>query len=118
MGLNWRPADNTRVGRAGALSGWDQMRARIGGGDEGPMLYVFETCRDFIRTVPTLQHDAARLEDLDTASEDHIADETRYACLSRPLPAPAPPAPAPDPGGWDWDRMRRESFGGRLWKVM
>ncbi|MGH7009898.1 MAG: terminase large subunit domain-containing protein, partial [Caulobacteraceae bacterium] len=27
----FRPADNTRVGKAGALSGWDQMRARISG---------------------------------------------------------------------------------------
>jgi hypothetical protein len=54
------------------------------------MLYVFDTCRDFIRTVPVLQHDPNRAEDLDTEAEDHIADETRYACLSRPLTAPAP----------------------------
>jgi hypothetical protein len=107
MGLYWRPGDNTRVGRAGALSGWDQMRARIAGGEEGPMLYVFDTCRDFIRTVPVLQHDPERLEDLDTNAEDHIADETRYACLSRPLPAPPPPEP-PERPEWDWDRMRRD----------
>ena len=84
-GVRFMPADNTRVGKAGALSGWDQMRARIGGQDDIPMLYVFDTCRDFIRTVPVLQHDPMRPEDLDTAGEDHIADETRYACLSRPL---------------------------------
>jgi hypothetical protein len=30
------------------------------------------------------QHDPDRLEDLDTAGEDHVADETRYACMSRP----------------------------------
>jgi hypothetical protein len=40
--------------------------------------------------VPVLQHDPTRAEDLDTNAEDHIADETRYACLSRPLIA-APP---------------------------
>jgi hypothetical protein len=107
MGLYWRPGDNTRVGKAGALSGWDQMRARIAGGEEGPMLYVFDTCRDFIRTVPGLQHDPERLEDLDTNAEDHIADETRYACLSRPLPAPPPPEP-PERPEWDWDRLRRD----------
>ena len=94
-------------GQAGALSGWDQMRARIAGGEDGPMLYVFDTCRDFIRTVPVLQHDPERLDDLDTSAEDHIADETRYACLSRPLPAPPPPPPAQRPE-WDWDRMRRD----------
>jgi hypothetical protein len=49
------------------------------------MLFVFETCRDFIRTVPTMQHDPDRAEDLDTNSEDHVADEARYACMSRPL---------------------------------
>ena len=115
-GLHWRRADNTRVGAAGAMSGWDQMRSRIVGGEEGPMLYVFDTCRDFIRTVPTLQHDPARPEDLDTAAEDHIADETRYACLSRPLVAP-PPLPAPIRPNWDWDRMREASFRGNMWKV-
>ncbi|HEV2364160.1 MAG TPA: terminase family protein [Caulobacteraceae bacterium] len=86
-GCRFAPADNTRVGKQGALSGWDQVRARIGGQDGAPpMLYVFSTCRDFIRTVPVLQHDPDRPEDLDTAGEDHIADETRYACLARVLP--------------------------------
>jgi hypothetical protein len=94
-GVWFRAADNTRVGRLGALSGWDQMRARIAGDGETPMLFVSAACRDFIRTVPVLQHDPLRLEDLDTGAEDHIADETRYACLSRPIAAipPAPPRP-------------------------
>jgi hypothetical protein len=85
QGCSFRKADNTRVGEFGALSGWDQMRARILGEDGVPMLYVFDTCREFIRTVPALQHDPQRLEDVDTRGEDHIADETRYACLARPL---------------------------------
>lgn len=115
-GVNFRPADNTRVGKAGALSGWDQMRARIAGRDGAPMLYVFAACRDFIRTVPVLQHDPMRLEDLDTEAEDHIADETRYVCLSRPLIARAPEPPRPGPLDWDWDRMRRASD--FAWKAM
>jgi hypothetical protein len=86
-------ADNTRVGRQGALSGWDQMRARIAGEGGVPTLYVFDTCRDFLRTVPVLQHDPARAEDLDTNAEDHVADEARYACLSRPLIARGPTRP-------------------------
>ena len=48
-------------------------------------MYVFNTCRAFIRTVPTLQYDTARPEDLDTAGEDHVADETRYFLMSRPI---------------------------------
>lgn len=99
-GVHFRPADNKRVPQAGAMGGWDQMRARISGpiDEEGvptgdPMLFVFDTCRDFIRTVPVLQHDPNRPEDLDTDGEDHVADEARYACMSRPWvrgPAPKP----------------------------
>ena len=91
------------------------MRARIAGVDGSPMLFVFDSCRDFIRTVPVLQHDPQRLEDLDTAAEDHAADEARYACLSRPLIA-RPPRPAADrePGWWaDFKRPASQS-----WKTM
>jgi hypothetical protein len=80
----FRPADNKRVSQKGALGGWDQMRARMKGDGERPALYVFSTCIDFIRTIPSLQHDKDRPEDLDTEAEDHVADEARYACMSRP----------------------------------
>ena len=90
MRINWRRADNKRVGRRGAMGDWDQMRARMIGEDLGdphgqrPMVYIFSTCTDFIRTVPTLQHDKSRPEDLDTTAEDHAADEARYGLMSRP----------------------------------
>lgn len=84
-GINWRKADNRRISRAGVQGGWDQMRDRLEGDeDAGPMIYWFSTCLDSIKIIPALQHDANRPEDLDTNSEDHIADETRYACMSRP----------------------------------
>jgi hypothetical protein len=104
-----RRADNTRVGKAGALSGWDQVRARIAGSETGPMLAVFDTCRDFIRTVPVLQHDRQRLEDLDTAAEDHIADETRYACLARVFLPKIPAAAETAEDRWrrNWPRHPR-----------
>ena len=91
----WRRADNKRIARNGAMGGWDQMRQRIGGDlpsheageiDRLPeMVFVFDTCADSIRTIPALQHDVNRPEDLDTDAEDHAADEWRYACMSRPL---------------------------------
>jgi hypothetical protein len=84
-GVAFRRADNKRVSQRGAMGGWDQMRARMKGGEDGrPMLYVFDTCKDFIRTVPALQHDPDKPEDLDTDAEDHVADEARYGCMSRP----------------------------------
>lgn len=91
-GVAWRRADNKRVSSRGALSGWDQMRSRIKGDEFGPRLFVFDTCKDFIRTVPVLQHDPDKPEDLDTDSEDHVADEARYGCSSRPW-IPKPPKP-------------------------
>jgi hypothetical protein len=87
----FRAADNTRVSQRGAMSGWDLVRSRIKGDKEGnPMLVVFSTCVDTIRTLPVLQHDDSRAEDLDTDSEDHAADEIRYGCASRPWVASVP----------------------------
>jgi hypothetical protein len=97
-GVIFRRADNKRVAREGSIGGWDQMRARLRGNDDVPMLYVFDTCKDFIRTVPVLQHDPMKAEDLDTEAEDHVADEARYACMSRPWvrrAKNAPPQPKP-----------------------
>ena len=90
----FREADNARItrldgsGKSGPMGGWDVLRARmIGSGtasDPSPMIFCFSTCLDSIRTIPTLQHDAHRAEDLDTMAEDHLADEWRYAVMSRP----------------------------------
>src|SRR5262245_15563827 len=67
------------------MGGWDQLRARLVGDGEGrPMIVTFSTCVDSIRTIPFLQHDPDRAEDIMTDSEDHAADEWRYACMSRP----------------------------------
>lgn len=74
----WRPADNKR------LPGWDQLRARLIGEDDKPMVYFFDTCRDIIRTLPAMQHDTTRPEDLDSDAEDHAADGLRYGLMSRP----------------------------------
>jgi len=95
MGLPFRGADNARIAKHGHMGGWDQMRSRMIGTrthdtngvilDNGvPMIGCFNTCIDSIRTIPSLQHDPNRAEDLDTSSEDHAADDWRYFCMSRP----------------------------------
>ena len=78
-------AENARVPQRGSMGGWDQMRARLLGQDGLPMIYCFCTHVDSIRTIPALQHDPARMEDVNSESEDHAADEWRYACMSRPF---------------------------------
>lgn len=81
----FRRADNKRVPLRGAMGGWDQVRARlVGDGDGLPMMVVFSTCVDLIRTLPALQHDRDKPEDVYSDMEDHAPDEVRYACMSRP----------------------------------
>ncbi len=81
----FRPADNKRVPQRGAMGGWDQLRSRMVGDAEGrPMIVTFTSCIDSIRTIPFMQHDPERAEDVMTDSEDHCADEWRYAAMSRP----------------------------------
>lgn len=79
-------ADKTRQ------AGWQAMRGMLDealkvlpdreGRPEDPCLYVFERCRQFIRTVPTLPRDERDPDDADTEAEDHIADETRYRVMA------------------------------------
>ena len=49
------------------------------------MMYVFDTCKAFIRTVPLMVYDEHKPEDLDTDLEDHVCDEWRYMCMARPI---------------------------------
>lgn len=52
-----------------------------------PMMYVFNTCRQFIRTLPNLVYDSVRVEDIDTAQEDHDYDACRYFLQENPIKA-------------------------------
>lgn len=77
--------DNARVPQRGLMGGWDQVRARLVGENGDPMIFCFSTHAASIRTIPALQHDPDRPEDVNTESEDHVGDEWRYACMSRPF---------------------------------
>ena len=68
------------------IPGWMQCHERLRFDEEGrSRFYVFGTCRGFIRTIPLLEYDPRLPEDVDTRGEDHIADEWRYVCMSRPI---------------------------------
>lgn len=87
----FRPADNSRKSIPKRMGGWDQLRARLRGDPEGrAMIFFTEPCKAIIRTLPMMQHNEHDMEDLDTDSEDHAVDETRYACMSRPYTAILP----------------------------
>lgn len=79
-GVLFRKGDNTR------LPGKMQVHERLKFGEDGkPMMQVFSTCTEFIRTFRALSYDAKNVEDIDTEGEDHIYDETRYFLMSRPI---------------------------------
>ena len=68
------------------IPGWLQCHYRLSFSEEGyPMFYVFNTCKHFIRTIPLLQYDEHKVEDIDTTGEDHIGDMWRYVLMSRPI---------------------------------
>ncbi len=87
--------DNSRI--AGKM----QVHHRLAFDERGvPMLYVFKTCKHFIRTLPGLVYDETDVEDVDTTGEDHIYDELRYVCMKAPIaprPGRTPPRVVYDP---------------------
>jgi hypothetical protein len=104
----FKPADNERI------AGWDQLRRRLVGEDDQPMIYFFDTCANTIRTLPAQQYDPRRQEDMDSRGDDHAVDCCRYGCMSRPWEAAPPPVQAAHPT-MDrlWDLREREL--GRGW---
>ena len=79
-GIWFTPGDNKRT------PGWMQMHYRFAFDENGyPMMYIFDNCKAFIRTIPQLTYSDTDPEDLDTSLEDHVADEARYFCMMRPI---------------------------------
>lgn len=82
-GVYFDKGDNTRI--AGKM----QIHNRLRFDENGvPMMYVFNTCKHFIRTMPNLVYSQTNSEDIDTNTEDHIYDETRYMLMEYPIIAP------------------------------
>lgn len=79
-GIYFEPGDHERI------PGWMQCHYRLQFDDNGiPRMYVFSTCKAFIRTIPLMMFDETHVEDLDSGLEDHVADEWRYFCMTRPV---------------------------------
>lgn len=82
-GIYFDKADNRR------LSGKMQVHNRLKFDSEAkPGLYVFSTCVNTIRTIPTLIYSQKNVEDVDTDCEDHIYDALRYFLMCCPISAP------------------------------
>lgn len=80
QGVTFRRGDNTR------LSGKLQLHERLRFDERGiPGLYIFNTCTEWIRTVPNLPYSTTKTEDVDSDAEDHQYDETRYVLMAHPV---------------------------------
>ncbi len=75
-----------------------------------PMMMIFDTCKQFIRTIPLLQQDEHNCEDVDTKMEDHIYDEASHIAMARPLNLQVPPAKK-DPYERRIDALKNRSGG-------
>ena len=66
VGVFFEKGDNTR------MAGLMQIHERLRFNDEGrPRMQVFNTCKNFIRTIPTLPYSLKKPEDVDSDAEDH-----------------------------------------------
>lgn len=74
-------------GKNDRLAGKMQVHYRLAFDEGGiPMLYIFDHCRNMIRTLPGLRYDPVNPEDVDTRQEDHLYDALKYFLMSDPIP--------------------------------
>ena len=80
-GVYWTPAHKEADSRP---NGWELLRGRLKNvmKAEGPHLFVFNTCRQFFRTVPVLPRDEIDMDDVDSRAEGRV-DEARDSPLGR-----------------------------------
>lgn len=78
-GVDWVKADKSAGSR---VAGAEELRKRLTASLQSPMerpgLFIFDTCRAFIRTVPALPRSDKNSDDVDTNAEDHCYDSVRY----------------------------------------
>ena len=87
QGVVFSKGDHARI--AGKM----QVHERLRFDEKGkPMMQIFNTCTNWIRTVPTLPYSTKKPEDVDSDSEDHDYDATRYFLMDHPVtPTKKPP---------------------------
>lgn len=86
-GVRWEPSVKSKGSR---VNGWELLAARLeaahplleGEPMEEPGLFVFNTCRQFRRTLAAAPRDPRNPDDVDTTAEDHALDMVRYRLLS------------------------------------
>jgi hypothetical protein len=79
VGCHWEKADQTSGSRK---QGWERIRQMMVASTayprEEPGIFWLERCEQSRRTLFVLPRDEKDMDDVDTESEDHVGDETRY----------------------------------------
>lgn len=80
-GIRWTASDKAPGSRK---IGLELVRGRMESSSAGvgPGIYWMDCCRASIATLPNLTRNPKDMDDVDTTSEDHIYDETRYRVLA------------------------------------
>ncbi len=105
--LYFYKAETTRVATKSKMGGWNMLRWRLQGQDGRPMIYFMENCTNTIRTLPALQIDETRPEDVRNCDYDHLGDAVRYLVTSRPyIPSTSQPLAAT----WDTESGRSNTI--------
>lgn len=52
-----------------------------------PPMVVYDTCTQFIRTIPSIALDEENIEVIEEGQEDHVYDEACHICMARPIGA-------------------------------
>lgn len=84
--LEGLPFTRASKGPGSRVAAWQKLRGMLGEARKGPLrerpaLFVTDSCRQFIRTIPGIPRCPKNPDDIDTNCEDHIADETGYMLL-------------------------------------
>ena len=107
-GIYFTPGDNERI------PGLMQCRYRLQFDENGySRFYCFDTCKEFIRTIPLQMHHQTKVEDIDTDIEDHICDEWRYMLMQhviKPMQAVEMKAIVSDPLNQFTEKQRRNGY--------
>jgi hypothetical protein len=78
-GVSWLKADKSPGSRK---QGWQRLRRFLKASKTVPMeeagLFIFDTCPQWVRTVPVLPRYERDRDDVDPKAEDHAGDATRY----------------------------------------
>jgi len=84
FGCQWTKAYK---GSGSRIAGWAIIRQMLGAAKRGelesPHLYFFPQAEHHIRTLPVMQRDKKKPEDIDTELEDHAMDSLRYLLARR-----------------------------------